>query len=190
MPGFRSPVPPLGISSSANEVGYRSLLGFWTGGATSFAPTTDVGYRSLLGFWVGGATSFTPNVAGGYRGLLGFWLGGAGNGPAIEPTPTPEQPATIPYANPVRPLRYRQHAFIVAYERPDEYGWLIARAHLRALLQPLNEAKIDEVLLASASIRADIIGEFAPEEISQLLFKRGLPNKALLALLMSELLDD
>ena len=64
--------------------GYRSLLGYWGGGAGA---TGHGGYRSLLAFWAGGATGVTPTSSGGYRSLLAFWMGGASAGAAVHGSP-------------------------------------------------------------------------------------------------------
>ena len=39
------------------------------------------GYRSLLAFWVGGASSITPTTTGGIKSLLAPWTGGAATAP-------------------------------------------------------------------------------------------------------------
>ena len=71
--------------------GYRSLLGFWAGGASGgVAPVVTGGKRSLLATWIGGASApaAAPTQAG-FRSLFGFWGGGIF---APEFTPAPEVP--------------------------------------------------------------------------------------------------
>lgn len=69
--------------------GYRSLAGFWAGGAGAVPAVTQGGFRSLLAFWAGGAAGVTPTAgaAGGPRSLLAFWIGGAAAGAAVVPPP-------------------------------------------------------------------------------------------------------
>ena len=57
--------------------GYKSLLAFWVGGASSVTPTTTGGVKSLLAPWVGGAAVSPTITTAGFRSLFGFWAGGA-----------------------------------------------------------------------------------------------------------------
>lgn len=70
--------------------GYRSLLAFWVGGASSITPTTTGGIKSLLAPWTGGAATAPVTTTAGYRSLLGFWVGGgfAGTEQLIPITPS------------------------------------------------------------------------------------------------------
>lgn len=64
-----------GEGEPEDQAGFRSLLGFWVGGAAAppAAPVAQAGYRSLLGFWLGGAGStastppVVPSAGGGFR---------------------------------------------------------------------------------------------------------------------------
>lgn len=59
--------------------------GDWLGAQEASA--TEVGARSLLAFWAGGAGSVTPTGGSqGYTGMLGFWFGGGGTSGGIAPT--------------------------------------------------------------------------------------------------------
>lgn len=73
--------------------GYRSILGFWAGGASGgIAPTVAAGKRSMLAPWIGGASAPAPApTQAGFRSLFGFWVGGIF---APEFTPEPEAPIT------------------------------------------------------------------------------------------------
>lgn len=70
--------------------GYKSLLGFWAGGAGSVTPTSSGGVKSLLAPWLGGASAPIVVTNGGYRSMLAFWAGGAYGYESVTP-PAVEQ---------------------------------------------------------------------------------------------------
>jgi hypothetical protein len=181
--GFRSPLAPLGLSKPKNtDVGYRGLLAFWCGGATSVTPTGAQGYRGMLAFWAGGAGSVTPTSTQGYRSLLAHWLGGAGVG---QFTPTQEAPPKTAIRRP--PTGYTQRGKLWPFEQPDEYRELHARGIYRSTLEPFHEAEQYGSSAVAAIYRGQMVASTHADEYAQLLARRGLPNKHALHLLFNEI---
>src|SRR4051812_6063013 len=182
--GFRAP-GPLGLSNPTTAaVGYRGLLAFWCGGASSLAPTGAAGVHSLLAPWLGGAG--VPNAGtSGYRSMLAHWLGGAG----VEAfTPEPEPPASdsLDFIGD-RVAPYTQRARLYPFERPDEFGFMFARGVYRATSQPYRQADRFGNAAAAAIYRGQLIATPHVDEFATLIARRGLPNKTFMDLFMAEL---
>lgn len=180
--GFRSPLP-LGLSKPHNtDVGYRGLLAFWCGGATSITPTAAAGVHSLLAPWLGGA-GVSQTGTTGYRALLASWLGGAGV-PAFEPTAPLEQPPAV--RNP--PLHgYPQHFYAHPFEEPDRYPEASARSNYRTRAAALHEAEQYGGGAVAAIWRGQALASVDVDEYLPLVADRGMPNLNHLMLVVNEL---
>lgn len=112
--------------------GFRSLYGFWLGGA-GVAPTTPSGGpRSLLAPWLGGAGANTRTA--GFRSPLAFWLGGGASSGAVI-TVTPPAASTEPT---------QAGGKIIATRAPQNGGQAYSRAKLEGFLAEIEAARAAE----------------------------------------------
>lgn len=186
--GFGSPLWLLGIGQGQPSAGFNSpLLPL----GISAPPSDEKGYHSLLALWCGGAG--TTAAGAGYHSPLAFWCGGAGTTEGEQPPEPQPEPPFVGGGGGIgpRPRPRTQHARLHPWESRDEFGRLIARRALPrtqfATLRPYLSPELYGKLAAHATYRAQFVPVDHGTEYGTLDGLRGLPNRALLAFILTEL---